>query len=128
MNTSNSTEQLAYDIFQYYKDLGRERHFLTKNQIFKVFNLNSKNSNEVFETAIKLGVKFSKEIPKKSISSVTKNPLQEEDLINNLKEKAINHLKGAFKVPPKPKPMPFSVPPPKYKNNTLVEIEDEIEF
>lgn len=82
MDTTDEIDQLANQIYNYYRDLGSSRQNLTRNDIFRSFNLNNENSKAVFERAEQIGVKFKtfnkKDLVKKVETvkkTVEKNPL-----------------------------------------------------
>ena len=75
MNATDEIDQLANQIYNYYRDLGSSRHNLTRNDVFKQFNLNNENSKAVFERAELIGVKF-KTFNKKDLT--TKNKVVEK--------------------------------------------------
>lgn len=98
---TNEIDTLANQIYNYYRDLGSSRNTLTKNDTFKVFNLNNENSKAVFERAELLGVKF-KILDKKEL-----------EIRRNLKEKNVisSYDNSSFEVKEikaKPKKPAFS--------------------
>ena len=68
MNATDEIDQLANQIYNYYRDLGSSRHNLTRNNVFKSFNLNNENSKAVFARAELIGVKF-KVFDKKNLTT-----------------------------------------------------------